>query len=139
MESDLEGVDNSLELPMGEVPTPVPEDEPLDSLDQQINGMKKYFTIKTFKFKDAVSQIDRQIEENVILSSIENLQISTKSQDNYEPENLRLNGQPDLSIISEENSHIPTDLCTSADEMKSDYEIDPVSESQVSLFWIAPY
>ena len=40
MESDLEGVDNSLELPMGEVPTPVPEDEPLDSLDQQINGIK---------------------------------------------------------------------------------------------------
>jgi hypothetical protein len=69
----------------------------------------------------------------VILSSIENLQISNKTE--FEPENLdlRINGQPDLSIISEENSHIPTDMCTSADEMKSDYEIDPVSESQVSV------
>ena len=38
MESDLEGVDNSFELSMGKVPTPVPEDDPLDSLDQQING-----------------------------------------------------------------------------------------------------
>ena len=86
------------------------------------------------KCSDAVSQIDRQIEENVILSSIENLQISANSQgDSYEPENLRLNGQPDLSIISEENSHIPTDMCTTEDEMKSDFEIDPVSESQVSL------
>ena len=46
-------------------------------------------------------------------------------------------GIPDLSIISEENSHIPTDLCTSADEMKSDYEDsfnELPSESQVSLY-----
>ena len=84
------------------------------------------------RISDAVSLIDRQIEENVILSSIENLQISNKT--DFEPEmDLRINGQPDLSIISEENSHIPTDMCTSADEMKSDYEIDPVSESQVSV------
>ena len=68
----------------------------------------------------------------MILSSIENLQNSTQSND-FELENLRLNGQPDLSIISEENSHIPTDLCTSADEMKSDYENEQVSESQVVL------
>lgn len=67
----------------------------------------------------------------MILSSIENLQISNKT--DFEDENLRINGQPDLSIISEENSHIPTDMCTSADEMKSDYEVDPVSESQVSV------
>ena len=68
----------------------------------------------------------------MILSSIENLQNSTQSND-FELENLRLNGQPDLSIISEENSHIPTDLCTSADEMKSDYENEQISESQVDL------
>ena len=68
----------------------------------------------------------------MILSSIENLQNSTQNND-FELRNLRLNGQPDLSIISEENSHIPTDLCTSADEMKSDYENEQISESQVTF------
>ena len=84
---------------------------------------------------DAVNQIDRQIEENVILSSIENLQTTTQNLNDFDDNAVRL--KPDLSIISEENSHIPTDLCTSADEMKSDYENEPVSESQVK--WLKFY
>jgi len=52
------------------------------------------------------------------------MQISSRREENSDFVEMKLsdNGIPDLSVISEENSHIPTDLCTSADEMKSDYE-----------------
>ena len=75
------------------------------------------------KSSEAVSQIDRQIEENVAVSSMENLQLSCPSLVNggdlIDDYRVAENGIPDLSIISEENSHIPTDMCTS-----------------VSAFWI---
>jgi hypothetical protein len=38
MESDLEGVEDCLEQSMGKVPSPVTEEEVLDTFDQQING-----------------------------------------------------------------------------------------------------
>ena len=64
-----------------------------------------------------MSQIDRQIEENVAVSSMENLQLSCSglvhSENLVDDYRVVENGIPDLSIISEENSHIPTDLCTS--------------------------
>ena len=65
------------------------------------------------------------------------MQLSSRLEDSKFPDiKLSDNCIPDLSIISEENSHIPTELCTSADEMKSDYEhenslLENVSESQV--------
>ena len=45
MESDLEGVDDCLEQSMGKVPSPVTEEETLDTFDQQINGSK--FEVKS--------------------------------------------------------------------------------------------
>ena len=64
-----------------------------------------------------MSQIDRQIEENVAVSSMENLQLScpglVHSENLVDDYRVVENGIPDLSIISEENSHIPTDMCTS--------------------------
>ena len=55
---------------------------------------------------------------------------SRRNEDKFVDLKLTDNGIPDLSIISEENSHIPTDLCTSADEMKSDYEQDNSTAEQ---------
>ena len=81
---------------------------------------------------ESVNQIDRQIEENVATSSIVNHQMAA-AQSEERTLNLKISDQgiPDLSHISEENSIIPTDLCTSPDEsFKS--EDEQFSESIIS-------
>ena len=61
---------------------------------------------------------------------MENLQLSCPSlvngSDLIDDYRVAENGIPDLSIISEENSHIPTDMCTSVSAF-----LDNISFAQV--------
>ena len=90
---------------------------------------------------ESVQQIDKQIEMNVAASSIENLKMasSIESSEKERFETIRVSDQgiPDLSIISEEQSRIPTDFCTSPEgsfKSECDSNADSImTDSIVSL------
>ena len=90
---------------------------------------------------ESVHQIDKQIEMNVATSSIQNLQMANLNEEIEKFETMKVSEQgiPDLSVISEEKSRIPTDFCTSPEgSFKSECD-DPQSVSLKFGFYYDKY
>ena len=128
-QTDMTENDNSVELEG--------LDEPGDDLcDDLLNEMQPIplnnHSVIDQLINESVHQIDKQIEMNVAASSIENLKMATTieslEQERFEGIRVSDQGIPDLSVISEERSRIPTDFCTSPEgSFKSDCEPESIS------------